>query len=246
MLWIVLGVVCLVYYGFVTFAAEGQAFTWVWLILAAVFFGMFLKKRYRMRHPAKKKPPLWWKTFCVTTGILTAILLGVTLSRITASMLASPQEGLEYIVILSEDDIAGEGQKELARRLDRAVEYLKANPQTNVIVSGGWSDSQGYSKAHVMYQYLLRQGIATDRIFWETHSQDSRQNLRNSMLIAGGRGASLGIVSSDYFAYRAGRIARSLGMYQTQKIPADTTLWLLPHRLAEELLLVLRDKFLGI
>ena len=97
-----------------------------------------------------------------------------------------------------------------------------------------------------MYRYLLRQGISSERIFWETYSRSTVDNLVNSAAIAGGRQARLGIVVSDYFAYRAVRLARNERLPNVCSVTAATPSWLLPHRLVQELLRVLQDKFFGI
>ena len=244
MLWLMLGALCLIYYVILETLAAGQELTVVWLGLAALFLCLYLYRAYRRAHPGKE-PSLWQKTFCTTSLILLAVLLGVAASRIAAGMLTPPPEGLEYIAILSEEELPGESERELADRLDRAVAYLQENPQTRVIVSGGWDSVRGSSRAHVMYQYLLRHGIGSERIFWETYSRSTRDNLINSAAIAGGRQSRLGIVVSDYFTYRAMRIARGTGLYFVCGIPSATPLWLLPHRLTQELLQVLYDKFMG-
>ena len=245
MLWIILGSACLAYYAAIEYFSEGQPMTVVWIILAAIFLACYLWREYRKRRPAGKRP-LWFRTFCVTSLCLLLVLLGVTMSRIVLGLFPSPEPDLDYIVILAQQDIEGESDTELVKRLDAAVAYLQQNPDTSVIVSGGWEPAQGSSGARVMYQYLLRHGVERERIFWETYSTDTEENLYYSMVIAGGRQARMGVVSSDYFAYRACRVARNLGIADVQSIPAGTTAWLLPHRLVTELLCVLEDKFLGI
>ena len=100
--------------------------------------------------------------------------------------------------------------------------------------------------AHTMYQYLQRCGIGSGRILWETHSRNTTENLRYSISICGGPYGSLGVVSSDYFSYRAVRIARNLGMQNVRGAAVTTASWLWPHRIVLEILCVLRDKFLGI
>ncbi|MCI8565381.1 MAG: YdcF family protein [Lachnospiraceae bacterium] len=246
MFWLLSGMLCLVYYVLLENLAAGLELTIVWLLLALGFLCTYLLKVYRKAHPAKKKRPLWQKTFCYTSLALFLVLAGVTVSRTVAGMFLPVPEELEYIAILSEEEVEGESEQELVDRLNRAVAYLEENPQTCVIVSGGWDSEKGSSRAHVMYLYLLRHDIGNERIFWETYSRSTKDNLINSAAIAGGRWSKLGIVVSDYFAYRAMRIARNTGLPNVCAVPSATPLWLLPHRLAAELLWVLHDKFLGI
>ncbi len=172
------------------------------------------------------------------------ILLAVAGSRVVAGMMASPSQELDYLIILSEKELVGETEDELADRLDTAVEYLLAHPDVQVVVSGGWDAEKGFAKARVMYQYLVRKGVEAERIDWEMTSQNTRENLRNCISKVGGLEARVGIVSSDYFAYRALRTARGLGMSGARSVPSATPAWLWPQRVAEEILYVLRDKLL--
>lgn len=245
MFWIILGCSCLIYYSVIEYAAKGQQMTMIWLFLAILFFLMYARGRYRKKHPRPSRP-LWVRTFCYTSLILLAILAGVVESRIIASMLSAPKSGLSYIVILSQNEITGETQEELEARLDCAVRYLKANPDTRVIVSGGWDSDKGYSKAHVMYEYLLECGVENNRISWEARSLNGEENLRYSMSISGGAEVPLGLVTSNFYSYRAARVARNVGLQHPQSLPAQTSVWLLPHRLAQEFIYVLRDKFFGV
>ena len=246
MFWLSLSVICIAYYSLVEHMAEGQQLTGVWLLLFALFLGVFLYQQYRAQYPRQKKGSLRIRTFCATTLALALIMAGVVLVRIVTGMLSAPKPGLDYIVVMSQQDMPGETGTELETRLDEAIEYLKNNPNTRVIVSGGWNVERGASHAHTMYQYLQRQGIETGRILWEIRSETTEQNLEYAAAITGDINSSVGIVASDYNMYRTMRIARSTGLHHTTAVPASTTPWLYPHRLVVELLYVVRDKFLGI
>ncbi len=236
----------MLYYGVLTYGAGGQQLTVAWLVLGFFFLAAGLWRRYRRRHPSERKLPLWWRTFSGTSLLLFLILCTVVWGRIVVGMMSSLPPGLPYVVVLSQVENRGESREELRERLDCAVEYLNENPETMVIVSGGWDPAEGSSRAHTMYQYLLHCGIGSNRIIWETHSKNAVGNLRYSMSIAGGPEAEIGVIASDYFTYRAMRIARNLGMRNARGFAAPTAAWLWPHRILQELLWVVHDKFLGI
>ncbi len=246
MLGILFGSLALAYYIAIECLTEGQAFTAVWLFLAVLSLAAGFYKRYRKKHPSKKKLSLWWETFWRTSAGILCVLLLVVFGRILTGMFSSLPPGMDYIVVLSQTEIPGETENELNNRLDCAAVYLTQNPRAKVIVSGGWNSSEGYSKAHTMYQYLMRKGIGSGRILWETQSRNTMENLRYSMSICGGPYGSLGVVSSDFFSYRAVRIARNVGMQNVRGLSVTTPSWLWPHRVVLEILCVLRDKFLGI
>ena len=97
-----------------------------------------------------------------------------------------------------------------------------------------------------MYAYLLEHDIAGARILWEIRSETTKENLDLARAMAGGERQPVGIVSSDYSMYRTLRIARNRGYIQAEPIPTPTTPWLYPHRIVQEILQVLYDKFFGI
>ncbi len=246
MLWIVLCLVCTVYYAVLRYLAPNQPLAGIWLILAVLFLGLFLYYWYRRRHPDHKKISLRGRTFCITTAILAVILVGVVAGRILTDMWRSPDPNVPFIVLLNQRDTAAETEAEWNARLDQAIRYLRANEATKVVVSGGWDSDRGYSEAHAMYAYLLEQGIDGRRVYWEIRSENTKDNLNYARSIVGGGRQTVGIVSSDYSMYRILRIARNQGYVQAEPIPTPTTVWLYPHRVVQEILQVLYDKFFGI
>ena len=246
MLWIIFSIACAAYYAAVRYVAQAQQLTGIWLVLAVLFLLLFFYHWYRKKHPEQVKGYLRLRTFCITTAGLLILLVGVVAGRILAEMWTSPQEGLTHILLLDQSDIAAETQEEWEARLDEAIRYLKANESTRVIVSGGWDTARGASEAHLMYTYLLEHDIAGSRILWEIRSQTTKENLDLARAMAGGERQAVGIVSSDYSMYRTLRIARNRGYIQAEPIPTSTTYWLYPHRIVQEILQVLYDKFFGI
>ena len=246
MLWIILSIVCAVYYAAVRYVAQAQQLTGIWLILAVLFLLMFSYGRYRKKHPDRIKGYLRVRTFLITTMVLMVLMTGVVAGRILAVMWSSYPDDLAYIVLLYQNDIAAETENEWEARLDEAVRYLQLHEDTRVIVSGGWDTARGASEAHTMHAYLLENEIAGSRILWEIRSQTTKENLDLARAMSNGGRQAVGIVVSDYSAYRTLRIARNEGYLQAEAIPTPTTPWLYPHRIAQEILLVLKDKFFGV
>lgn len=246
MLWIILSIVCAAYFAAVRYVAQAQQLTGIWLVLAVLFLLLFCYRWYRKKHSERIKGYLRLRTFCITTAVLLLFMVGVVAGRILADIWSSPQEGLPHILLLNQSDIAAETGEEWETRLDEAVRYLKANESTRVIVSGGWDTARGASEAHAMYAYLLEHDISGNRILWEIRSETTKENLDLARSMAGGERQAVGIVSSDYSMYRTLRIARNRGYLQAEPIPTPTTPWLYPHRIVQEILQVLYDKFFGI
>ncbi len=246
MLWIILSITCAAYYAAVRYMAQAQQLTGIWLILAVLFLLLFCYRCYRKKYLDQSKGFLQWRVFCITTAILLTLMVGVVAGRILSDMWSSPQNGLPHILLLNQSDIAAETEKEWEARLDETVRYLKANESTRVIVSGGWDTNHGASETYVMYAYLLENDIAGGRILWEIRSETTKENLDLARAMAGGDQQPVGIVASDYSMYRTLRIARNQGYIQAEPIPTPTTPWLYPHRIVQEILQVLYDKFFGI
>ena len=246
MLWIILSIVCAAYFAVVRYVALGQQLTGIWLILSVLFLLMFCYRCYRKKHPEKIKGYLRVRTFFITTAVLLVLMVGVVAGRILTDMWSSPPDELPHILLLNQSDIAAETEEEWQARLDEAIRYLKANESTRVIVSGGWDASRGATETYAMYVYLLENDIAGSRVLWEIRSETTKENLDLARAMAGGERQAVGIVSSDYSMYRTLRIARNRGYIQAEPIPTPTIPWLYPHRVVQEILQVLYDKFFGI
>ena len=246
MLWIIISIVCGIYYILVRYVAQSQQLTGIWLILAVLFFVLFLWRWHVGRAQRGKPLSLRVRTFLITTAALFLIMTGVVAGRILVSMWSSAPQQLPYILLLNQGDIAAETEAEWEMRLDTAIRYLQANESTRVVVSGGWDMARGSSEAHLMYAYLLENGISGKRIYWEIRSETTKQNLDLARPLTEGDRHPVGIVASDYSMYRILRTARNQGYTQAEAIPCGTTPWLYPHRFVQEILQVLYDKFFGI
>lgn len=243
MIWYIFGVLSLVYYAVLRILSQGQQFVGVWLVLAAVFVLAGLWRLYRKKHP-KLHIALWFRTFCVTSLILAAILFGVVIGRIVTAMPGTAEKKLDYIVILCQSELYGETDEELRDRMEAALSYMEQDPDLKAIVTGGWNAASGSAPAHYMYQFLVEHGIRVNRIYWENHTGGSDENLIHVKSIVGVPEHGIGIVTSNYFSYRLSRIANQVGVRDFQMIPIATSWWLLPHRVVVEFLNIFYNKLM--
>lgn len=65
----------------------------------------------------------------------------------------------------------------LVRRLDKALEYWQAHPDTQIIVSGGQGDNEPMSEAQAMFEYLVEAGVPAEQIHMEDQSTSTAENL---------------------------------------------------------------------
>ena len=68
----------------------------------------------------------------------------------------------------------------LQYRLDTAIGFLKDNPETICIVSGGLGYNEPMTEAEGMARYLEQNGIAAERIQLEDQSKTTQQNMEFS------------------------------------------------------------------
>lgn len=148
-------------------------------------------------------------------------------------------------------------------RLDAACDYLKDNPSTVCIVSGAQGFNEPSSEGEAGRAYLISRGIAAERIFAETESRNTTENIAYSLRIfeaegdaEGATGDSLrvGVVTNNFHVFRSLHIARELtnepaegqhdfgaAGYEFYGIAADTIPWYLPNNIVRECFGILRD-----
>ena len=135
----------------------------------------------------------------------------------------------KYAVVLGAGLRGDQPSQTLKNRLDKGVEYLRANPEAKIVAAGGVGAAAAFSEAEVMKRYLTTQGIAETRILLEDKSRTTDENLKftKALIIARERmpAHSIAVITSDYHLYRAKQIA---GKYypQVQGLAAESALML--------------------
>ena len=135
--------------------------------------------------------------------------------------------------------------KALKYRLDEAVRYLEANPDTKVIVSGGQGPDEPMSEAQGMYDYLVNAGIAPDRILLEDQSKNTFQNLTFSAEYLDPSNDLVGVVSNNFHIFRATKIAQKAGYQNVYGIAAKGEPFLQCNNMMREFLGVVKDFLVG-
>ncbi len=79
----------------------------------------------------------------------------------------------------------------LQDRLDEALAYLEEHPDVTVIVSGGQGPDEHISEAACMRDYLVQEGIDSERIYMEDKSHNTVQNITYSAQLMGERGIDM-------------------------------------------------------
>lgn len=127
----------------------------------------------------------------------------------------------DYAVILGAKVNGTKPSLSLQYRLDAALEYGKKYPHVKFILSGGKGPDEEISEAEAMRRFLVENGIAEERLFLETESTSTYENLLYSKKMLPDSVRTITIVSNDYHLKRAKMIADHLGL-KADVVPAKT------------------------
>ena len=195
----------------------------------------------------------WWRALPnavrIPIGIVLCVALcsfGMSQAAIVSHMRDEGDRNLDYIIVLGAQVYQGSPSLVLRYRLDKAAEYLRANPGTTCIVSGGQGPNEPYAEARGMADYLEHDaGIDASRIIEEPDSSTTVENLRNSRAIidrASSTGSagdaasepSIGIVTNDFHVFRSLQIAHDQGYTDVRGIAAGSPRDMLLNNMVRE------------
>ena len=152
----------------------------------------------------------------VQAAVCTALLGVLTLYSM---MLAShtPADALPHgctVLVLGCGVNGTEPSAMLRARCEHALEILQRDETAVCVASGGQGRGEDISEAEAIRRYLTERGIAAERIFCETRSTDTLQNVNNSLaLIEKERlDGPLVVVSDRFHLWRGRYYARSAGV----------------------------------
>ena len=194
------------------------------LLLAAVLLALRILKK-------KDAPRVWSRILIGLTAASMAVIFGAMGYIAVQGRDSSMQEAdvPDFIVVLGAQ-VQGDGPSlTLKKRLDRTLEFLQANPDKTVIVSGGQGADEAHTEASVMAQYLLARGAQPAQVIEEDQASNTRENLLFSAALAEARGIDTSrvlIVTSDFHMCRAKYIAKTLGM-EPYGLTSSTWPWIL-------------------
>lgn len=224
---ILLGTLSLIYYAVcVAWAWAGVSWLWIWPLLAAFCFAraIMLKKNIKL--------PRWAEIIYGIVLCAGLCLFCVLEFNIIRAMNAEPVDGLDYIITLGAAIRNGEPTGPLLLRIEKATEYLEANPDTILIASGGQGENESQSEASCIAEYAAAAGVGSERILLEDKSRDTWENIENSYKQIPD-GASVGVVTNGFHIFRAMRIAELQG-HEVTPVPAKTLLPLGIHYTVRE------------
>ena len=163
-------------------------------------------------------------------GLTLLLALGVIMGAVTGILIAvgswgTPESPCEYVIVLGAGLKGKEPSLILRERLEAAAVYLKKNPETVCIVSGGQGPGEEITEAVCMQAYLVEHGIASERILMEEKATSTWENLECSLELlektVGKRPGTVGVITNEFHLFRTGFTADQMEL-TIVKIPART------------------------
>ena len=117
----------------------------------------------------------------------------------------------------------GRPTDDLLSRLDTAEKYLRENPESIAILTGGNPDASGRTEAAVMHDILIGRGITEDRMALEDQSDSTKANFKNTAELID-PGDPVVLISSNYHMDRAVQTAKNAGFSNVLRLPAPSSI----------------------
>lgn len=145
---------------------------------------------------------LWFLSFIIVEIIISA-----------NSKTSQDSDDADYLIVLGAGLFGSTPSPTLKSRLDEAVIYSHANPDTIIIVSGGQGEGESIPESEAMRKYLVEHGIPDERIIEENISESTSENLRFSFSIIdhnfkGSGDPKIAVLSNEFHLYRSSLIAK--------------------------------------
>ncbi len=158
----------------------------------------------------------------VIIGLLLVYVLLLSFMMLRA--IYSKPEKPNVVVVLGCQVRGTRPSKMLRFRLDAAKELLDEYPDVKCVVSGGKGDDENISEAQCMKNYLVENGISSDRIIMEDKSTTTFENMKFTFekLDELGISRDITIVTDGYHLYRASLIAKEQGAGEVTSYGAST------------------------
>ena len=195
-----------------------------------VFYGArpFFRK-LKEKFYDKKFTRILWKTgrFC----IYAFAVYGFVISIIMAVFANIPPADNSSEIILGAQVKGTSPTLSLYDRIIAGEEYLRENPDSICVGTGGLGDTAEITEAQCIYNVLTEHGIDSDRIYLENNARNTKENIEYSYntIKENGENENIAIVSDGFHQARARLIARKLGIdSQIGAVSAETNWIYLP------------------
>lgn len=241
-IFIVLTIFCMGYYvAAASYAGAASSFLWFWLLAAIGFAGLLvitiLHKKFRILDAIPKAVKIIVLTVLCVGCVVFLTMEGLIISK----MNSKADRKVDYLIVLGAQVRGERVTKSLAKRLDKAYEYLVRNEDTIVVCTGGQGSGEDITEALAMKRYLMDKGIDESRIIMEDKSTSTYENLKFALDIIGDKDAKVAIVTNNFHVYRAVRLGEYVGFTDVQGIAGQSDNRLLLNYMVREGLALFKE-----
>lgn len=202
--WLLADIIILLLAAFFKFAMRGYDY-----IAYTLVFAMLLITLHHYASDAL------WRAAVILTSLGLMYFCVVELLIVGSARTDDSPEGKKYLIVLGAAVLDDRPSLALIHRMEGAMKYMDAHPDSIAILSGGKGKGENITEARCMYAWLTEHGVDPGRLIIEDEATSTMENLRYSFDIIESRGdtpsGNIALVSSCYHLYRAKSMAKLLG-----------------------------------
>lgn len=213
---------------------------WVWMVIPVVFSGilnigngagmlffgcLFLWGVFQDRLIEKGRSCNLAKalrTVLITGYIAFTLLFAFESVLLVNAINATPPTDATLVILGC--SVNGETPSQMLRlRIDAAEKFMKENPESKAVLSGGQGPGEDITEALCMYRELTARGISPDRLYMEGQSTSTRENVAFSkeIILRENLNTKIAVVSNNFHLYRASLSVAAEG-FEFYAVPAFT------------------------
>jgi uncharacterized SAM-binding protein YcdF (DUF218 family) len=155
----------------------------------------------------------WLWLLLLVLAVWISVIVGRTVREIERQAIVDEARAADVIVALGAAEYNGRPSPVLRARLNHALELWRQGYAPRIMTTGGAGGDPRYTEGIVGRDYLVQQGVPSERIIVEEESESTVQTLIAASEIMRRMGLKSAILVSDgYHIFRAKRILQKAGM----------------------------------
>jgi len=184
------------------------------------------------------------RTFCIERLpyllLILAAVFCIALCILVFHSKKQPEENADYLIILGAHVNGTIPSRALMSRIMAAYGYLKENPHTKAVLTGGQGRGEEITEALCMQREFLKLGIEETRLLLEDQSTTTKENItfakKRIEQEREMQDISVVVVTNDFHALRGQWLAKTAGFNKAESIGTSSSLLMKPHYYTREIL----------
>jgi len=188
----------------------------------------------------------WIAVFCYAGFLLLVMACSILIVR---EIKADVPKNADAVIVLGAGVHGTKPSRALQHRLETAAEYLRNNPNTIAVLSGGQGPQEDITEAEAMHRYMLELGIDERRIIDESAARSTYENFLFSKDILDKRfsdGYTAVFSTNDFHIYRAKIAAKKAGFGEIRGMGCPSPFYIVPNYYMRETMAIVRYVLLGL